>query len=122
MRANIGDPQSFLGFLSRDPAWPTVFTPYQVSVQIRARPAGRIVLSRVSFRADQLPQTDYIVHYAPGTVEDDNMQECVGPPQKTRCAGTYWLRPFSRFREEYWNTRTDHRTAPTRSPSLPATS
>ena len=52
-----------------------------------------------------MPQTDYIVHYAPGTVEDDNMQECVGPPQKRRCAGTYWFRPLSRFHEEYWNTR-----------------
>ena len=106
LRANIGDPQSFLGFLNRNPAWPTVFTPYRVSVQIKSTSSGRVVLSRVSFQADQLPQTDYIVHYAPGTVEDDNMQECVGPPQKARCAGTYWLRPFSRFREEYWNTHT----------------
>ena len=38
-------------------------------------------MRRTSFQADQLPQTPYIVHYAPGTVEDDNMQECVGPPQ-----------------------------------------
>lgn len=105
VRANIGDPQSFLGFLTGNPAWPTVFAPYRVSVRIQDARTGRIVLSRTSFRADQLPQTDYIVHYAPGTVEDDNMQECVGPPRKTRCAGTYWLRPLSRFREEYWNTR-----------------
>jgi hypothetical protein len=106
LRANIGDPQSLVGFLSRNPAWPTVFTPYRVSVQIKSASTGRIVLSRVSVQADQLPQTPYIVHYAPGTTEDDNMQECVGPPQKAHCAGTYWLRPFSRFREEYWNTRT----------------
>jgi hypothetical protein len=106
LRANIGDPQSFLGFLSRNPAWPTVFTPYRVSVRIKDTHNGRVVLSRVSFQADQLPQTDYIVHYAPGTVEDDNMQECVGPPQKAQCKGTYWLRPFSRFHEEYWNTHT----------------
>jgi hypothetical protein len=33
-----------------------------------------------SFQADQMPQTPYVVHYAPGTIEDDNMQECVGPP------------------------------------------
>jgi hypothetical protein len=104
LRANIGDPQSFLGFLARNPAWPTVFTPYRVTAQIRSA-AGRTVMNRVSFQADQLPQTDYIVHYAPGTVEDDNMQECVGPPQKPHCAGTYWYRPFSRFHEEYWNTR-----------------
>jgi hypothetical protein len=105
VRANIGDPQSFLGFLARNPAWPTVFTPYRVSVQIQDALTGRVVLSRTSFRADQLPQTDYIVHYAPGTVQDDNMQECVGPPQKTHCAGTYWFRPVSGFRAEYWNTR-----------------
>ena len=63
-------------------------------------------MTRVSFQADQLPQTPYIVHYAPGTIEDDNMAECVGPPALKKCAGTYWFRPFSRFHEEYWNTRT----------------
>jgi len=104
LRAEIGDPQSFLGFLGRNPAWPTEFTPYRVSVEI-VNAAGRRVLARVSFQADQMPQTPYLVHYAPGTVEPDNMQECVGPPALKRCAGTYWFRPFSRFREEYWNTR-----------------
>jgi hypothetical protein len=61
-------------------------------------------MNRLRFQADQVPQTPYIVHYAPGTIEDDNMAECVGPPALPRCAGTYWFRPFSRFREEYWNT------------------
>ena len=61
-------------------------------------------MNRVSFQADQLPQTPYIVHYAPGTIEDENMPECVGPPAHTHCAGTTWLRPFSRFKHEYWNT------------------
>jgi hypothetical protein len=32
------------------------------------------------------------------------MQECVGPPQLSKCDGLAWLRPFSRFREEFWNT------------------
>ena len=105
LRANIGDPQSFLGFLADKRAWPTVFTPYRVSVTIRARSSGKTIMRRTSFQADQLPQTPYIVHYAPGTVEDDNMQECVGPPQRPTCAGTYWFRPFSRFKHEYWNTR-----------------
>ena len=107
LRANIGDPQSFLGFLADNPAWPTVFTPYRVSVTIRALPSGKIVMRRTSFQADQLPQTPYIVHYAPGTIEDDNMQECVGPPQKPACAGTYWFRPFSQFTHEYWDTPQD---------------
>jgi hypothetical protein len=106
LRANIADPQSFLGFLKDNHAWPTVFTPYRVSVTIRARPSGKTIMRRTSFQADQLPQTPYIVHYAPGTIEDDNMRECVGPPQRPACAGTYWLRPFSRFTQEYWNTRT----------------
>jgi hypothetical protein len=106
LRAKIADPQSYLGFLATNPAWPTSFTPFQVAVQIRNSGTGRVVLSRTSFRADQMPQTPYVVHYAPGTIEDDNMQECVGPPAKTHCAGTYWFRPFSRFREEFWNTRT----------------
>jgi hypothetical protein len=106
LRANIGDPQSFLGFLADDPAWPTEFTPYQVGVTVRSPTTGRTIMRRTSFRADQLPQTPYIVHYAPGTIEDDNMQECVGPPQRPKCAGTYWFRPFSRFGQEYWDTRT----------------
>jgi hypothetical protein len=105
LRANIGDPQSFRGFLADNRAWSTVFTPYRVGVTIRSLSTGRTIMRRTSFQADQLPQTPYVVHYAPGTIEDDNMQECVGPPQKPACAGTYWLRPFSRFREEYWNTR-----------------
>jgi hypothetical protein len=105
LRANIADPQSFAGFLARNPAWPTPFTPFRVVVEIQASQTGRPVMSRTSFRADQMPQTPYIVHYAPGTIENDNPQECFGPPAKPHCAGIYWLRPFSRFHEEYWNTR-----------------
>ena len=105
VRANIADVESFLGFLADNPAWPTAFTPYRVTVMIRNAKTGTTIMNRISFQADQLPQTPYIVHYAPGTIEDDNMQECVGPPALTKCAGTYWFRPFSRFREEYWNTR-----------------
>ena len=104
LRANIGDPQSFLGFLARRPAWPTAFTPYRVAVRIQNR-NGQVLMDRVSFQADQMPQTPYVIHYAPRTIEDDNMKECVGPPALPRCAGTYWFRPFSRFREEYWNTK-----------------
>ena len=104
LRAQIGDPQSFLGFLTRNPVWPIDFAPYRVTVQIRELRTGRTVMSRISFQADQLPQTPYIVHYAPGTIEDDNFQECIGPPQLPKCIGTYWFRPFSRFHEEYWNT------------------
>ncbi len=106
LRANIADVESFLGFLADNPAWPTAFTPYRVTVSIRSARTGRLVMNRVSFQADQLPQTPYIVHYAPGTIEDDNMAECVGPPALKKCAGTYWFRPFSRFHQEYWNTRT----------------
>ena len=106
LRANIADVESFLGFLTDNPAWPTAFTPYRVTVTIRSAKTGSTIMNRVSFQADQLPQTPYIVHYAPGTIEDDNMQECVGPPALKKCAGTYWFRPFSRFHEEYWDTHT----------------
>jgi hypothetical protein len=105
LRVPIGDPQSFTGFLAGNRAWPTMFHPYRVTVEIRALRTGRVVMRRVSFQADQLPQTPYLVHYAPGTVEDDNMAECVGPPQLARCTGVYWFRPFSRFGQEFWDTR-----------------
>lgn len=105
LRARVADPQSFLGFLSRNPAWPTVWTPYKLSVEIRDQRTGRWVMRRTSFEVGQMPQTPYLVHYAPGTVEDDNMQECVGPPQLPKCDGITRLRPFSRFRQEFWNTR-----------------
>ena len=105
LRARVADPQSFLGFLSRHPSWPSSFTPYTVTVEIRDLRSGRLVMKRVSFRADQMTQTPYLVHYAPGTIEDDNMQECVGPPPLPKCDGVTWLRPFSRFREEFWDTR-----------------
>jgi hypothetical protein len=106
LRANIADPQSFLGFLADNPAWPTEFTPHRVTVGIRSEATGATVMRRTSFQADQLPQTPYVVHYAPGTIEDENMRECVGPPQHSHCTGTYWLRPFSQFTHEYWDTRT----------------
>ena len=104
VRARVADPQSLLGFLSRNPAWPTVWTPHKMSLEIRDPRNHRLVLRRTSFEADQLPQTPYLVHYAPGTIEDDNMQECVGPPQLPKCDGTTWLRPLSRFHQEFWNT------------------
>jgi hypothetical protein len=99
------DPQSFLGFLTRNPAWPTVWTPHKLTVEIRDRRTGRVVIRQTSFEADQMPQTPYLVHYAPGTVEDDSMSECVGPPQLPKCDGLTWLRPQSRFRQEFWDTR-----------------
>jgi hypothetical protein len=105
VRAEAADPQSFTGFLARNHAWPTVWTPYALAIEIRRQATGRVVLQRTSFEATQMPQTPYLVHYAPGTVEDDNMQECVGPPQLPRCDGITWLRPLSRFREEFWDTR-----------------
>ncbi len=105
LRVLASDPQSFIGFLARNPAWPTVWTPHKLKVEIRDQRSGRIVLRRTSFEADQMPQTPYLVHYAPGTAEDDNMQECVGPPQLAKCDGVTWVRPLSRFRQEFWNTR-----------------
>jgi hypothetical protein len=33
------------------------------------------------------------------------MGECVHNPPHQPCAGTYWFRPFSRWKLEYWNTR-----------------
>ena len=104
LRARIGDPQSFVGFLRWNRAWPSQWSPHWVAVTIQSS-TGHLVLSRLSFRADQMPQTSYLVHYASGTIEDDNMQECVGPPQLKTCDGSYWYRPLSRFRDEYWNTR-----------------
>lgn len=73
-------------------------------MQIRSDASGRVVLRRTGFQADELPQTPSIVHSAPGTIDDDDMQECVGPPAKPKCAGTYWLRPLWRFRREFWDT------------------
>jgi hypothetical protein len=104
LRAEIADFQSYFGFLKQNPAWPTDFTLYRVAVEIRSA-KDAVVMSRVTFQADQLLQTPYLFHYAPGTVEAESMSECVGPPPHKQCAGTYWLRPFSRFKQEFWNTR-----------------
>ena len=105
LRARVDDPQSFLGFLAHNPTWPTLWSPYALRVVIRDMRTGRIVMQRTTFRVDQLPQTPYLVHYAPGTVEDNNMNECVGPPPLKDCDGITWLRPFSRFHLEDWDTR-----------------
>ncbi len=105
VRALIGDPQSFLGFLAQDPAWPTEFSPYRVAISIADDRTGRTILARTAFEADQLPQTPYLDHYAPGTVETENMTECSAKHEPGACGGTYWFRPLSRFRQEFWNTR-----------------
>jgi hypothetical protein len=105
LRARVADPQSFLGFLARSPTWPTQWSPYSLRVVIRAASTRRVVLRRTTFREDQLPQTPYLVHYAPGTVSNDALAECIEPPTPRRCEGVIWLRPFSRFHLEYWDTR-----------------
>lgn len=106
VRAQIGDPQSFFGFLAQDPAWPTEFSPYRVAISIADARTGRTILARTTFQADQLPQTPYLDHYAPGSVEVENMTECVAKHEPGACGGTYWFRPLSRFRQEFWDTRT----------------
>jgi hypothetical protein len=106
LRAQIGDPQSYWGFIARHPRWRTLFHPYRVAVSIRSQRTDQVVLSRVSFESDQLPRTPYLVHYAAGTVESLAIPQCRAAPPSTSCAGSYWFRPFSRFRRELWDTRT----------------
>jgi len=105
LRAMIGDPQSFWGFIRRHPRWMTLVHPDRVAVVIRTEETHTTVLRRVSFQSDQLPSTPYLVHYAPGTVETKPIPECLASPPRTRCAGRYWFRPFSRFQQEFWDTR-----------------
>jgi hypothetical protein len=104
LRAQIEDAQSFWGFLARNPGYETPHHPYRVGVEIRAR-SGKVVLQRISFQSDQLPVTPYLVHYAPGTVQNGSMDECLHAPRGGSCPGTDWFRPFSRYRQEFWNTR-----------------
>ena len=104
LRAEIGDPQSFWGFLARHPRWEVLDHPYRVAVVIRSLATGTVILRRVSFQSDQLPSTPYLVHYAPGTRDDVPISECRELPEHTRCLGAYWFRPFSRFRQEFWDT------------------
>ena len=105
LRAEIGDPQSDWGFITRHPRWKTLFHPYRVAVVIRSQETRAVVLRRVSFESAQLPRTPYLVHYAPGTVENKTIPECLAAPSGTSCSGMYWFRPFSRFRQEFWDTR-----------------
>jgi hypothetical protein len=103
LRAQIGDAQSFWGFLRHNPEYETPHHPYRVAVEIRAQ-SGKVVMQRISFQSDQLPATPYLVHYAPGTVQNASMDECVHAPESGSCAGRYWFRPFSTDRLRYWNT------------------
>jgi hypothetical protein len=105
LRAEIEDTQSFWGFMAKHPDWETPHHPYRVAVDIRSRATGRAVLQRVAFQSDEYPSTPYLVHYAPGTMQNGSMDECVHNPRGQLCAGTYWFRPFSRWKLEYWNTR-----------------
>ena len=105
LRARVADRSSFGGFLTRDPRWPTELHPTSLAVAITSEASGQIVLHRVAFLADQLPTTPYLVHYAPGSTQNASMSECLGPPSLADCDGIFWLRPFSLFRQEYWDTR-----------------
>ena len=104
LRTEIGDPQSYWGFMQRRPRWQTLFHPYRVQVTIRSRSTHEVVFRNVAFQSDQLPDTPFHVHYAPGTEQNATIPQCRAGPPGTRCAGTYWFRPFSRSREELWNT------------------
>lgn len=104
LRAEIGDPQSYWGFLARHRRLETVFHPYRVTVSIRSRATHAVVLRRLAFVSDQLPSTPYGVHYAPGTVENRTIPQCRAAPPSTTCAGTYWFRPLSSFHRELWDT------------------
>jgi hypothetical protein len=105
LRAEVEDGQSFWGFMARHPSWETPHHPYRLAVEIRAHRTGAVVLQRIAFQSDEYPSTPYLVHYAPGTVQNGSMGECIHNPPGQVCAGTYWFRPFSRWQLEYWDTR-----------------
>jgi hypothetical protein len=79
--------------------------PYRVAVRVTDARTGAVVLHRVSFQADRLPDTPYLVHYAPGTIQNGSVDECIHTAVDASCAGVDWFRPFSRSSEELWNTR-----------------
>jgi hypothetical protein len=104
LRAEIEDPQSFGGWLAGHERWETRLHPYRVAVSISSLATHALVLDRVAFQSDQIPRTPYLVHYAPGTVENVPMWECVFQATMV-CRGELWFRPFSRFKQEFWDTR-----------------
>jgi hypothetical protein len=104
LRAEIEDLQSFGGWLESHERWQTRLHPYRVAVSIRSLATHTLVLDRVAFQSDQIPRTPYLVHYAPGTVENVPMSECVFQTTMV-CTGELWFRPFSRFKQEFWDTR-----------------
>jgi hypothetical protein len=104
LRAEIEDLQSFGGWLQWHRRLETRLHPYRVAVSIRSLATHALVLNRIAFQSDQIPRTPYLVHYAPGTVENVPMSECVFLAG-TVCTGELWFRPFSRFKQEFWDTR-----------------
>lgn len=105
LRARVSVPQSFVGFLAQNARWPTDHHPYRLAVEIRSVSSGAVVLRRTTFQSDQLPLTPFLVHFAPGSAQNDSMGECLGAPASQSCRGEYWFRPLSRYRQEFWNTR-----------------
>jgi hypothetical protein len=105
LRALIGDPQSFRGFLGQIPSAPAELHPYRVAVSVVEANGGNVVLRRIAFQADQLPTTPYLLHFAPGSRQNASMAECLGPPRSHDCDGRYWFRPFAGFTPRYWDTR-----------------
>ena len=105
IRAEIYDRQSFWGWLARHPAWKTPQHPYRVAFAILSDRSGAVIPHGISYQSDSVPQTPYLVHYAPGTIKNLAMWECIEAPPGTQCGGQFWFRPLSRYRLEYWDTR-----------------
>ena len=104
LRANIDDPQSFLGFLTHNPAWPTDFAPYRVTVQIR-NPTGRTMMNRTASR----PTNSRRHPSSSTTPRNDRGRQHAGMRRPARPAQMHrhlLVQALLALPQEYWNTRT----------------
>jgi hypothetical protein len=105
LRVRVEDRRSFTGWLARNGTCTITHNPpYRLAVRV-ADAFGRVVLSRVAFQSDRLPTAPVTVRYAPPTVRDPALWQCLASKNRVP-VGALSYRPFSRQRLKYWDTRT----------------
>ena len=101
VRVRVSDPQSFVGWFREVPRLAAPHHPFRLTVMLSSLPNGRVVRRREAFRAEQLPQTDPGLHFAPGTEQNLPARGCLRAPRSVRCDGVYWFRLFPL---RFWDT------------------
>jgi hypothetical protein len=102
VRAAAESPQTATGFIRDKPYQQVPISPYGLGLTIQSATNGRVVFAHVTFRADRMPASPLLAHFAPGTRQ--NLASLPCDQAREACGGVYVYRPLSGRRIEYLDT------------------